>query len=174
VLHMRGVPGTSLAQSLTTGNQITQALRKDPAVLNVAQQAGRAELGEDTWGVEYSEFEIDLRRLGAEDAEKVQQQLKSSLQGFAGFSFEVLSFLSERIKETLSGTTAAVAVKVYGDDLAAIDRAAQEIAKVLGTIPGRDGRQAAVSLRVEAQTGTPELVVRVRPEDAARRGLRNA
>jgi Cu/Ag efflux pump CusA len=124
--------------------------------------------------VEYSEFEIDLRRQGAEDAEQVQRQLKSSLQGFAGFSFEVLSFLSERIKETLSGTTAAVAVKIYGDDLAAIDRAAQDIARVLGTIRGRDGQPAAVGLRVEAQTGTPELVVRVRPEDAARRGLRNA
>jgi CzcA family heavy metal efflux pump len=174
VLHMRGVPGTSLAQSLDAGNRITRTLLQEPAVHSVAQQAGRAELGEDTWGVEYSEFEIDLRRLDAEDAEKVQQKLKSDLQGFAGFSFEVLSFLSERIKETLSGTTAAVAVKVYGDDLAAIDRAAQDIARVLGTVRGRDGLPAAVGLRVEAQAGSPELVVRVRPEDAARRGLRNA
>jgi Cu/Ag efflux pump CusA len=174
VLHMRGVPGTSLAQSLDTGNQITRALRQNPTVLNVAQQAGRAELGEDTWGVDYSEIEVDLRRLESEDAEKVQQEFKAALQNVAGFSFEVLSFLSERIKETLSGTTAAVAVKVYGDDLAAIDRAAQDIARVLGTIRGRDGQTAAVGLRIEAQTGAPELVVRVRPEDAGRRGLRNA
>jgi Cu/Ag efflux pump CusA len=135
VVHMRGLPGTSLEESMAAGRDVTRALREDPAVVSVAQQAGRAELGEDTWGVEYSEIEVDLSRL---------------------------------IKETLSGTTGAVAVKVYGDDFAAIDRAAEVVARALSDLPGRE------NLLVEPQTGSPELVVRVRPEDAARFGLRNA
>lgn len=168
VVHMRGIPGTSLHESIVTGNQITQRLRKDAAVSSVSQQAGRAELGEDTWGVEYSELEVDLQRLAAEDVEQIERRMNETLRDFPGFSFEVLPFLSERIKETLSGTPAAVAVKVHGDDFAAVDETAAAIARVLGSIRGN------ANVLLEPQTGNPELVVRVRPDDAARFGLRNA
>jgi CzcA family heavy metal efflux pump len=169
VIHMRGLPGTSLPQSIASGNQVTRVLRQMPGVRSVAQEAGRAELGEDTWGVEYNELEVDLERVGAEDAEQAERQIKRRLgEDFAGFNFDVLSFLSERIKETLSGSTAAIAVKVYGDDLDSIDGVAQDIVMVLGRIRG------SANVRSEQQTGAPELVIRVRSEDAARRGLRNA
>lgn len=168
VVHMRAVPGTSLHESMATGNQITRALKRDPAVVSVAQQAGRAELGEDTEGVEYSEIEVDLKRVAAEDAEQSERDIKRTLGDFPGFSFEVMPFLTERIKEVLTGSPAAVAVQVYGDDLAAVDQASDAIARVLNTVPGH------VNVHAEAQTGVPELVVRVRPADAARYGLRNA
>jgi Cu/Ag efflux pump CusA len=174
VLHMRGTAGTSLAQSVATGNLISQTLLKDDRVVSVAQEAGRAELGEDTTGVDYSEIEIGLGRLPGETAAQFQQELRKGLpESIVGFSFDIMSFLSERIKETLSGTPAAVAVKVYGDDLLAIDQAAQDIARELTAVKGRDGKTAALNVRVEPQTGSPELVVRIRSEDAARRGLRN-
>jgi len=166
IVHMRGLPGTSLDQSLTSGNQVTKALRKNPAVRSVAQEAGRAELGEDTWGVEYSEIEVDLNRLDGEELEQFERFLRTSLTNRAGYSFEVLPFLSERIQETLSGYTAAMAVKVYGDNFEALDRVATDIADVLDDIPGK------ADVRVEAQTGSPELVIRIRPKDAARYGLR--
>jgi CzcA family heavy metal efflux pump len=165
VVHMRMVPGTSLAQSLETGRQVAADLKKEPAVRSVAQQAGRAELGEDTFGVEYSELEVDLERLDAEGAERVERALNESLKERAGASFEVLSFLSERIKETVSGTPSALAVKLYGDDLAALDRAASDVAKTLAGVKG------AVNVRVEPQTGAPEVVIRPRPS-AGRRGVK--
>jgi CzcA family heavy metal efflux pump len=169
VVHVRGLPGTSLPQTMASGERITRVLRDIPEVRSVVQQAGRAELGEDTWGVEYSEFEVDLRRLGAEDAERVQSRLRNSLrENAAGISYGVLSFLSERIEETLSGSPAPVAIKVYGDDLAAIDRAADDIARALAKVPGSS------EVHPEPQAGVPELVIRVRPSDAARFGLRNA
>jgi CzcA family heavy metal efflux pump len=166
VVHVRGVPGTSLPESMAAGRRVTTTLRGHPAVTSVAQQAGRAELGEDTWGVEYSELEVDLRRLGAEDSEKVQRDLRRTLGPTPGYSFEVMPFLTERIKETLSGTSGSVVVKVYGDDLAAIDTTAADIARVLNDVPGHE------NVLAEPQTGTPELVIRVRPADAARYGLR--
>ena len=168
VVHMQGTPGTSLPQSMAAGKAVSRSLKKLPAVISVAQHAGRAELGEDTWGVSYSELEVSLKRLEAEDAEKVEQDVKGMLgEDFPGFNFAVYSFLSERINETLSGSGAPVAVKVYGDDLKAVDRAAEDIAEVLRGVRGSD------EVRPEAQAGQPELVVRLRPEDAARLGLRN-
>jgi CzcA family heavy metal efflux pump len=167
VLHMHGIPGTSLPQSITAGNAVTRELKKNPAVIGVAQQAGRAELGEDTWGVEYSEIEVSLKDQGAEEFEAAERSVKTTLRDkFPGFSFEIFSFLSERIMETISGTIAPVADKVYGDDLADVDRAARDIAEALGTVRGSD------NVRPEPQAGQPELVVRVHPEDAARHNLR--
>lgn len=166
VVHMRGLPGTSLPESMTAGQGATRTLRDNPAVVSVAQQAGRAELGEDTWGVEYSEIEVDLRR-EEEDPGRVQREIKQALDEVPGYTFDPMPFLTERIKETLSGTAGTVAVKVYGDDLQAVDQAAAAVAEVLNGVPGN------ANVLVEPQTGTPELVIRVRPEDAARYGLRN-
>ena len=191
VVHMRGLPGTSLDESIAGGGRVTGLIRDDAAlsrqVRSIAQEAGRAELGEDTAGVETSEIEVDLWSAKGKDAARLQKQLNQTLStNCAGFSFEVLPFLKERINETLSGTNAAVAVKVYGSRLEALDEAAQRIAQALGGIrvkqaaKGPDGRSvtqdvaAFVNILVEPQTGAPELVVRPRWEDAARLGLRNA
>jgi CzcA family heavy metal efflux pump len=168
VIHMRGLPGTSLPQSMASGNQLTQALFQMPAVRSIAQEAGRAELGEDTWGVDYNELEVDLEPLASEDIRQVEWQIRNLQKDFAGFSLEPMPFLTERIKETLSGSTGSITVKVYGEDLERLDQSARDIAGVLSSVKG------SIYVRPEQQTGAPELVARIRPEDAARRGLRNA
>ena len=101
-------------------------------------------------------------------SEDVQRSIHDGLRKrFPGFAFNVFTFLSECIHDSLSGSIAPVAVKVYGNDLAAVDRAAQDIARVLADVRG------SVNARPETQTGQPELVIRVRPRDAARYGLRS-
>ena len=166
VLHMQGLPGTSLPQSMSAGAAIARELRRIPGVGAIAQQAGRAELGEDTWGVEYSETEVNLTADDPEEVEAVGGRIRSALRDhFPGFSFEVFSFLSERIEETVTGSIAPVAVKVVGDDLDSLDRASRMIAEAMAEVAGAEG------VRPEAQTGQPELVVRLRPDDAASFGL---
>ena len=49
-----------------------------------------------------------------------------------------------------------------------MDRATRAIAGVLSTVAGSD------NVRPEPQTGQPELVIRIRPEDAARHNLKAA
>src|SRR5204862_6036662 len=75
VVHMRGLPGTSLAQSMDTGTKVTKKIRQHPGIVSVAQQAGRAELGEDTTGVEVSELEVDLGHLNAAQRKEVESLL---------------------------------------------------------------------------------------------------
>jgi CzcA family heavy metal efflux pump len=166
VIHARGLPGTSLRESLAMGKTLTQNLREDKAVKSVTQLAGRAELGEDTWGVEYSEIEVPLSREHTDDINKAERRLKETAAQTPGVSTEVFTFLSERIKELLAGTPAALAIKVYGGDkLEDIETAAQQIALVLNTVKGRD------NVRVEPQTGAPEMVVQIRSDDAVRYGF---
>jgi CzcA family heavy metal efflux pump len=166
VVHMAAVPGTSIDESLRIGARIADALRQLPQVRSVAQRAGRAEESEDSWGPHYSEFEVDLKPgLSGEDAEKAQADIRRTFAGFVGVNAAVMTFLTERIEETFSGYTAAVAVNVFGNDLDLLDRKAQEIARTFGEIPG------AADVQIQSPPGLPQLTIRLRKPDLERWGF---
>jgi CzcA family heavy metal efflux pump len=166
VIHMSAVPGTSIDESLRVGAHIADALRQLPEVRSVAQRAGRAEESEDTWGPHYSELEVDLKPgLSGDDAEKAQADIRRTFAGFVGVNAAVMTFLTERIEETLSGYSAAVAVNVFGNDLDLLDHKAQEIARALGEIPG------ATDVQVQSPPGLPQLTIRLSKPDLERWGF---
>lgn len=165
ILHMSAAPGTSLDQSLALGSRVTRALRRIPEIRSISQRAGRAPKADDFWGPYYSEFDIDLVPLNGEASEQVQARINQTLAGFAGANMSLKTFLTERVEETLSGTTAPVVVNVYGDDLDVIDAKAAQIASILKGIPG------AGDVQVLAPPGLPQLGIRLRSADVARWGL---
>jgi CzcA family heavy metal efflux pump len=166
ILHMSAVPGTSLDESLRLGRQITQELLKVPHVRSVAQRVGRAEASADVFGTHYSEFELDLKpNLSGEENELAQADTWKALAQFAGVNFSLKTFLTERIDETLSGYRAAVVVNIYGNDLDALDRGAQEVARILSKMPGTSGVQ------IQSPPGTPQVAIQLRPADVARWGF---
>ncbi len=165
LVHMSAVPGTSLAETFRLGQQVTAALRKDPRVRSVAQRIGRAELSEDTWGTHYTEFEVDLVPLTGEAAVTVQDDLRRILARFPGVNFAIRGFLAERIEETLTGSTAEIVVKVFGDDLDSLDLAARRVAQLVRSVPG------ASDVQYDAPPVTPELAIRLRQSDLAATGL---
>jgi Cu/Ag efflux pump CusA len=77
----------------------------------------------------------------------------------------VKTFLSERIEETISGYTAALAVNIYGSSLDVLDRKAQQVAQVLSSIPG------ATEVVLQAPPGAPQIAVHLCPTDLARWGF---
>jgi CzcA family heavy metal efflux pump len=165
LVHMSAVPGTSLDESFRIGRHVTDALRADPRVRSVAQRIGRAELSEDTWGTHYTEFEVNLVPLSGEDAESVEADFREVLQQFPGVNFAIRGFLSERIEETLTGSTAEIVLRAYGQDLDSLDVASRELADLVRDVPG------AADVQYDPPPVTPEVTVRVRPGDAAALGV---
>ncbi len=158
VVHMAAVPGTSLDESMRLGRQVTEELLKNKHIRSVAQQAGRAENGEDTWGTHLSEFHVELNPVSGEEAEFIPGEIREALLKFPGLTFKIMPFLVERMEETISGASAQVVVNVFGSDLDALDRKAAEIRAVVSGVKG------AVDVEVESQGSSPEMVVRLRPE----------
>ncbi|MDE2030095.1 MAG: efflux RND transporter permease subunit, partial [Alphaproteobacteria bacterium] len=117
IVRMMAIPGTSLQETIRIGDQVTHALLKLPFVRSVTQQAGRAELGDDTTGTNYSEFQVDLKPLTGDAAEQAPLEIKKALTVFPGVNFAVNSFLAERVDETISGYTAGVVLNIYGNNL---------------------------------------------------------
>src|SRR5262249_20166554 len=124
------------------------------------------ELGEDTWGPHRSEFHVELKPDADVGQAEAQAQLRSILERYVGMQTEVVTFLGDRISESLSGETAQVVVKVFGDDLDALDTSAGEIVGVLSKLPG------IVDLQFKRQSGTPTKAIDVRPEALASNGLK--
>jgi CzcA family heavy metal efflux pump len=152
-------PGTSLEEMMRVGQQVSQAMLKLEHIATVEQQIGRAEAGEDTWGPHKSEFHIDLKRgTNAEEEIETQEELRKLLEEFPGVQSEVLTFLGDRMSETLSGETASVVVNVYGDDLDALDGTAKAISSVLNSVPG------AADVQVKSPPGAPKLAIHLRAD----------
>ena len=166
VLQISMAPGTSMAESLRVGGLISQELLKNPHIQTVEQQVGRAEMGEDTWGPHRGEFHVELKPVAGADQASIQDEIRDTLSEFPGIQFQVLTFLGDRIGETISGETAKVVINVFGDDLDVLDEKANEISTALSAVPG------AADVQVAAPPGAPRLVIRLRPERVMQFGFR--
>ncbi len=165
VVGVTAAPGTGLPEMMRLGRRLCADLLEkvridgQPVIDTVEQQAGRAELGEDPWGPHRCELHIELKPdVPGEDQARVQQQIRDLLGQYPGISYEVLTFLGDRIGETLTGETAPVVVNIFGDDLDALDQQARLIASVVSDIRG------AEDVRVASPPHTPQVLVSLRTD----------
>ncbi len=179
IMHMTAVPGTSEQESLRLGKQVAKVLRGIKGVKSVTQWVGRAPNAADTFGTHYSEFEIEIGTLSGEEQNRILNDIREELAGeavdtdsdgkaepgFVGVNFAINTFLTERIEETISGYAASIVINIYGNDLDALDRDAQKIADLLYDTKG------ASDVLVQSPPGTPEAVIRLRPDKLAIWGL---
>jgi CzcA family heavy metal efflux pump len=160
------ITGTSLDEMLEVGKRVSADVLALPYVSTIEQQLGRAELSEDTWGPHRTEFHVELKPDATVDQSAAQEELRGILEKYPGVQSEVVTFLGDRIGESLSGETAQVAVKVFGDDLDALDAAGDKVVAVLGKVPG------VVDLQFKRQSGTPTIAIQLLPEGLAATGLK--
>lgn len=167
IISMTGLPGTSLKESMRVGALVQERLADLPETVEVAQQAGRTELGEDTFGPYFSELVVRLRE-SERPRDVVMADVRERLDDVPGFAFGVRQFIAERIEEVLSGTTATIAVKVFGPNLDVLQQTAEQIRSVMATIPG------LVDLAAEQQTGIPKVTIAFDRPSLAMYGLSSA
>lgn len=179
IMHMTAVPGTSEMQSLRLGKQVAKVISNIKGVKSVTQWVGRAQNGADTFGTHYSEFEIEIGTVSGEEQDQILSDIREELAGdsqdadkdgvaeigFIGVNFAINTFLTERIEETISGYAASTVINLYGDDLDALDRDAQRIAGVITSIKG------AQDVLVQSPPGTPQAVIRLRPDKLVQWGM---
>ena len=166
VLGVSTAPGASLDEMRRIGEQVSKALLANPHIATVEQQIGRAELGEDTWGPHKSEFHVDLKPLTPDEEEGVSGEIRQVLENVPGIQFEILTFLGDRIGESISGETSPVVVNIFGENLDVLDEKAAEVAHALEGVPG------AADVEVKSPPGAPRIAIRLRPVELTAFGLR--
>jgi Cu/Ag efflux pump CusA len=167
VVQVSAPPGVSLAEMARVGERVSHRMLQIKGIATVSQQIGRAESGEDTWSPNRSEFHIELEPdLSGAAQESIEAALRQVLKGFPGLQSEVVTFLGDRISESISGETAAMSINVFGPDLPTLDRTARDIATALRKLPG------AADVQFQAGSNVPTLSITPRSERLAIFGLR--
>ena len=172
-MHMAGVPGTSHVEVNRVGKLITEKINSIENVKSVVQWVGRAENGADTFGMNYSEIQIEVGPLSGKDQENTLEKIKATLTtlpGFEGasvpgFTFGIQTFLAERIEETASGYVADFVIEVVGLDLEKINTDAKKITDILTSIPG------ARDVQMVTPTGIPQIKIDILWDQMAAFGI---
>ncbi|MEM7790363.1 MAG: efflux RND transporter permease subunit [Verrucomicrobiota bacterium] len=156
-------PGTSLRASDRMARSIEQQLLRLDGVRSVTRRTGRAERDEHAEPVSNSEIDVTIKE--GFPKEEVRQQISTILEQVPGITTNIGQPIEHRLSHILSGTPAAIAINVYGEDLARLRKIAKEIEVVLKALPG--ARDVAANREVMIQS----LPIDYRPADLAAYGL---
>ncbi|QDU86916.1 Cobalt-zinc-cadmium resistance protein CzcA [Pirellulimonas nuda] len=143
------------------------ATPEDPTapLLSFTCRTGRAEMDEHVMGVNVSEYVMTLNPKSELSREELIEALGEAAEGVPGVEHEVEQPIAHLISHMLSGVTAQIAIKLYGDDLGELRAQAESIKGAIQDIPG------IAPPVVEQQQQVPQLRVELRRDQLATFGL---
>ena len=128
-------------------------------------RTGRAEQDEHVMGVNISEYVITLNPDSGLSRDELIEKLHEAVEHVPGVETEVEQPIAHLISHMLSGVTAQIAIKLYGDDLEMLREEAGHIKEAIAGIPG-----IAPPL-VEQQQPTPQFRVELKKDMLAYYGV---
>lgn len=170
MVQVTAIPSTSLDESIRISQTVDRVLKASfPQVRSTLATIGRPEKG-DTTDVNYQETIVDLKPRSqwpqAISFSRLASQMQAKLeQAIPTVVVATTQPIQMRIEELLSGVRAPLALKVYGRDLATIDRLSRQIKNALAHVAG------VTDLSLEANQGKPQLAIRADRDAMARYGV---
>ncbi|HEX7630491.1 MAG TPA: efflux RND transporter permease subunit, partial [Lacunisphaera sp.] len=164
------LPATSLTEVQRIMSWQDKVISQTPEVASVAGKLGRSDSATDPAPVEMIETTIMLKP--AKDwrpgmtKEKLIAELSAKLMNVPGYAPGFLQPIENRVLMTSTGIRAQVGVKIFGDNLDALQKKAFEVQRVIEQVQGATGVAPSRVL------GKPYLEVAVRRPDLGRYGLR--
>jgi len=162
---------TPIERSIEENTRIEQAVLKafPEEVQHIWSRIGTAEIATDPMGVELTDMFISLKPRSLWKKAKTQTDLTELIQNeirpFLGPRFSFSQPIKLRMDEMIAGVRADLGVKLFGDDIKTLQSKAQEIEKVLKSIPGN------ADVNVEPLTGLPLLQIKINQDEIARHGV---
>jgi HME family heavy-metal exporter len=141
-------PGTSLSASDRLASSVERQLLQLDGVASVSRRTGRSERDEHVEPV--SNSEIDVTILPGHEKEAVRKRISGVLENIPGITSNIGQPIEHRLSHILSGTPAAIAISVYGEELSVLRSIAKEIEVALKSIPGT--RDVAANREVMVQS----------------------
>jgi heavy-metal exporter, HME family len=167
VIGIRLMPGTTLAESIEIGRRAEQLLKAQvPEIQYVGRRTGRAEADEHAEGVHVNELDVRLERSKSKQRpiEQIEVSIRKALEPLPG-NITIGGPISHRLDHMLSGVSAQIAIKIFGDDLDTLRSQAEVLRAQLAGIPG------LVDLNIERQVLTPQIRIEVDYARAAQYGI---
>ncbi len=165
-------PGSSLSEAIDVSIKIENILLENfPEIKIALARIGVAEIPTDPMPMDIADMFIILEKdkgkwISAKSKDELIEKIKEKLDNeLTGVNLVFSQPIQLRFNELLTGVREDVAVKLYGDDLDVLAQKANEMAKIIETIPG------VGDVNPERTAGLPQMTVRYNREKIAQYGL---
>lgn len=158
-------PGVSLDMTNRAGIALSKSLQDNPLYEWVQLRVGRAPGDADGAGVSMAHVDVELSDLALKDREASIKQLRQEFSNLPGVAPNIGGFISHRMDEVLSGVRSAIAVKIFGPDLAQLRTIGEQVRDVMEPIGG------IVDLQLEPQLPIRQVQIQYDRAAAATYGL---
>jgi CzcA family heavy metal efflux pump len=153
LMHWVTEPSTSHPEMVRITTAASKELRQIEGVRNFGAHIGQALIADEVVGVNFGENWISVDE--DVDYDETLASVQGVVNGYPGLYRDVQTYLKERIREVLTGSKAAIVVRIYGDDLATLHTKAEEIGALMGKVDG------VIDEHVELHVDVPQVEVKV-------------
>ncbi|MCG5058477.1 MAG: efflux RND transporter permease subunit [Limnoraphis sp. WC205] len=158
-------PGVSLDMTNRAGMALSNLLKDNPLYEWVQVRAGRTPGDADGAGVNMAHVDVELSDTALKNREATVKQLRETFLKLPGVAPNIGGFISHRMDEVLSGVRSAIAVKIFGPDLAELRTIGEQVRDVIKPISG------VVDLQLEPQLPIRQVQIQYNRRAAATYGL---
>ena len=163
-------PTITLEAGMESVARMRNIIKSYAPVETVFSEQGRGEDGTDPDGSFVAEFFVPLKPQeawpkGLTKEEMVQQMSDQLKREFVGVDFNFSQYIQDNIEEAVSGVKGENSVKIFGRDLAELERLSKSLRKEIATVPGVTNPGGFNLL------GQPNLVIKIDRAKAARYGF---
>ncbi|MCP9828993.1 efflux RND transporter permease subunit [Synechococcus sp. Lug-A] len=158
-------PGVSLEMTNRAGLALSGTLKANPLFEWVQVRTGRAPGDADGAGVNLAHVDVELSDQAMKDRPAAIAQLREAFLKLPGVAPNIGGFISHRMDEVLSGVRSAIAIKIYGPDLAELRRIGEQVRDAIEPIQG------VVDLQLEPQLPIQQVQIAFDRQAATANGL---
>ncbi len=156
--------GTSLEDNDRLGQLMERELLSIPEVTSTSRRSGRGDLDEHSQATNSSELDVNFN-LSGRSREEVFSDVRAKLNSIPGIAVTVGQPLGHRIDHMLSGTKAAIAIKIFGTDLGTMQMLGNTVKSLISEVEG------LVDASVEQQAATPQIQIKADRAALAQYGI---
>jgi CzcA family heavy metal efflux pump len=164
LMHWLAKPGTSRPEEVRTTMLVNRELLTIPGVRNAGSHIGQALNSDEPYGIYFGENWVSVDPLV--DYDETLAKIQETVAGYPGIFRDVQTYLKERIREVLTGSSDAIVVRIFGQDLGLLEEKAQEVHGILGGIDG------VVDPFVDTVEDIPQIQIEVDLDAAQQYGLK--
>jgi len=169
LIETRKLPSVSLQESVEISTRIERIVKSFPEVSQVVTKLGRPDLATEAMGIYQGDVYVALHPIeswtSGRDKAALIEALAGALAAMPGVNFNFTQPMAMRLDEVISGVKADVAVKIFGQDPATLERLGAVVVTALGQVRG------ASDLQAEVLFGAAQLQIDIDRAEIARYGL---
>ena len=134
LMHFLERPGASIEQMKKMSIRASHDLLAIPGVRNFGAHIGLAEAADEVVGPNFTELWVSIDP--DVDYAQTVTAIQQTMQGYSGIFTDVQTYLKERSKEVLSGTSSSIVVRLFAPDLTVLRQQAEVIKSTMQSVDG--------------------------------------